>query len=235
MHRGDPFWAYRWHFFADWWGWAGGGLVDVDRQPKATYRALAEASRPLLVATSLPSSVAAPDEALDFPVVAVNERRVPRGRLQVQWRWLRAPVSLVIGVDTELPDRYQLVASPTPGAMVALPYGPGGAGRGLVAPPDDLSGDDTEDGGEDVLAEGELSGQVGPEGMVELGTIHVRAAPEAAAAGGMAAATLELSWVDPQEGEATNWFHVLSAPPDWFCGPGAWLVTEEGQTRLGGS
>jgi hypothetical protein len=134
MNRGRPFWAYRWHFFADWWGWAGGGLLDVDRQPKATYRALADASRSLLVATSLPSSVAAPSEPLDFGVVAVNERRSPIKSLAVQWRWLRTRTSLVIGVDAEATSRYQMIASPTPGAMVALPYGPQGAGRGLVTP-----------------------------------------------------------------------------------------------------
>ena len=34
IHRARPFMGYRWHFWADWWGYAGGGLVDLDRVPK---------------------------------------------------------------------------------------------------------------------------------------------------------------------------------------------------------
>ncbi len=48
-HRGAPFMGYRWHFWSDWWGYAGAGLVDVDRVPKRTYSAFRDASRPLLV------------------------------------------------------------------------------------------------------------------------------------------------------------------------------------------
>ena len=49
IHRGAPFMGYRWHFWADWWGYAGGGLVDVERTPKRTYAAFRDASRPVLV------------------------------------------------------------------------------------------------------------------------------------------------------------------------------------------
>ena len=38
--------GYRWHFWSDWWGYAGGGLVDVERAPKRTYTAFRDASRP---------------------------------------------------------------------------------------------------------------------------------------------------------------------------------------------
>src|SRR5207245_11364112 len=49
VHRGRPFMGYRWHFWADWWGYAGGGLVDVERVPKAPYHAFRDASRPRLL------------------------------------------------------------------------------------------------------------------------------------------------------------------------------------------
>lgn len=169
MNRGAPFMAIRWHFFADWWGWAGGGLVDVDRKPKATYAALQAASRPVLVATSLPRTVFAPGAQLEFPIVGINETRAAV-RFDVSWRWRRIERSIVIGVDEEVNARY-VWSRPTAGAMVAVPFDEAG----------------------EVIASGNLSGSVAPEAAATLGTLTL-AAPDEEFAG----ATLELRWGDAQ-------------------------------------
>ncbi len=167
LNRGAPFNAIRWHFFVDWWGWAGGGLLDVDRKPKATYVALKAAMRPVLVATSLERTVFAPATALEFPIGAVNETRRPV-RLDVRWRWQRRERSLVIGVDTEVNNRY-IWSRPREGAMVAVPWG---------AP-------------RETIAEGALAGTVASESASSLGSIRlVMPADE------FASATLELQWGD---------------------------------------
>jgi beta-mannosidase len=72
-HRGEPYMGYRWHFFADWWGYAGGGLVDVERVPKAPYDAFRAASRPLLLVGLQEASVV-PSGRVTVPIVAVNDR-----------------------------------------------------------------------------------------------------------------------------------------------------------------
>ncbi len=83
IHRGAPFMGYRWHFWADWWGYAGGGLVDVERAPKRTYTAFADASRPVLVTARTDRSVYEPGE-VTLPVFMVNDTaRAWRG--PVRW------------------------------------------------------------------------------------------------------------------------------------------------------
>ncbi|HYV58620.1 MAG TPA: hypothetical protein VFA62_00975 [Acidimicrobiia bacterium] len=75
-HRGAPFMGYRWHFWADWWGYAGGGLVDVERVPKATYDAFRDANRPRLLVGLQDASVV-PGGDVAVPIVAVNDGRRP--------------------------------------------------------------------------------------------------------------------------------------------------------------
>lgn len=205
MHRGDPYFAIRWHFLVDWWGWAGGGLVDVGREPKATYRALAAALRPLLVATSWPATVVAPDTPLRLPVTVVNERRDTTD-VAVEWTWRRTPRAIVIGVDEESARRFPVPVPGTPGAMVALAAG-------------DADGE--------VCCRGRLDGRVGPESAVEIGVVDVAAAAEP-----FVATTLELVWADGAHTER-NAFTVLAAPAGWFCGPGAFAVGADGIRRLG--
>lgn len=195
IHRGAPFWGYRWHFFVDWWGWAGAGLLDVDRRPKATYRALADASRPVLVATSLPGTVFPPETPLVVPLYAVNDTREEL-QLELVWR-LRERGSLVIGVDEECPSRRPV----TPGAMVAVPYGQAG----------------------EVLAEGAVAAASPSVSAVHLTNVSVTL-PERPLLG----TTLELEWA----GES-NWYHLVTAPEGWFCGPGAFTVEDGVLRRLG--
>ena len=207
IRRGEPFHAYRWHFFCDWWGWAGGGLVDVDRRPKATYRAYADASRPILVCTSLPGTVFEPGAQLELPVHAINETPSSE-RLDVSWSWHRADESVVIGVDEEVPKKYELPNPATPRAMVAMPSG------GPFAPAADV---------DRVARSGRLTGTVPAESARELGRVSVQLADESFAGG-----TLELRWGNGER----NWFHVIAAPKDWFCGPGAYTVGPDGVRRL---
>lgn len=72
IHRGRPFMGYRWHFWADWWGYAGGGLVDIERAPKRTYSAFRDASRPVLVTARVERSVYEAGD-VTLPVFMVND------------------------------------------------------------------------------------------------------------------------------------------------------------------
>ncbi len=206
MHRGAPFNAYRWHFFCDWWGWAGGGLVDVDRRPKATYRAFARASRPLLVCTSWPNTVVAPGETLDFPIHAVNDR-LEETRVVVEWSWHERDRSVVVGVDEEVGRRYDLFNGGTPSSMVAVPE----------------DGEEPSVPSTPALASGRFEATVAAESARLIGTVSVKA-PTVPLRG----ATLHLSWNDRE----TGWFHVIAATPGWFPGPGAFDVTPRGAERL---
>lgn len=201
LNRGDPFWAYRWHFFADWWGWAGGGLVDVDRRPKATYHALAAASRPLIALAHLPATVFEPGEELDVPVHVVNEHRRDV-TVDVHWRWRRAAGSIVIGGD-DVSRRGMSTWPSTEGVMVAVPWGPPG----------------------DVIAEGSFDAVVAAaESAREVGRLALPLPDEE-----LRSATLELDWDDDEH----NWLHALTAPAGWWCGPGAFVVTDGATRRLG--
>jgi beta-mannosidase len=204
MHRGDPFFAYRFHFFADWWGYAGGGLVDVGRHPKATYGALALASRPLLVATSLPNTVLPPGSELGFPVYVIHERR-RTAHVDIHWRWRESKRSTVVGVDAEVARRYSVPTPATEGAMIAVARGP--AGR--------------------ILAEGHIAAVAEPESALLAAAVRVTL-PEEAGMGGL----LELCWKDGER-EEHNDFYCLAASNGWFCGPGAFVVSPSGQVRLG--
>jgi hypothetical protein len=203
INRGNPFNAYRWHFFADWWGWAGGGLVDVDRKPKATYHALKAASRPVLVCTSLPNTIFAPGAELEFPIHLINELRTPID-LDVQWEWIQAQESIVIGVDAEAGTAFSMLARATPNAMVAVP-------------------DDGVDS--KVVQTGKFRATAQPESSRQIETIKLRAPEQEFVAG-----TLRLKWGQQQE----NWYWTLAAPEGWFCGPGAFVVGPAGSIRLGG-
>jgi beta-mannosidase len=200
--RGAPFNAYRWHFFADWWGWAGGGLVDVDRKTKATYHALAEASRPVLVCTSLPHTVFPPGNTVEFPIHAVNEKRTEL-KLQIEWRWIECPNSIVIGIDKEAETTFQMLARATPGAMVAVPE----ASRPEAK----------------AIEQGIIEATVRPESSQQIGLLSLKIPKQE-----FAGATLMLSW-----GDETNWYHVLAAAKEWFCGPGAFKISPAGLRRLG--
>jgi beta-mannosidase len=196
INRGRPYFGYRWHFFVDWWGWAGAGLVDVDRHRKAAYDALAAASRPVLVATSLPHTVYQPGTRLCFPIQIVNDTR-EEVKLDVRWRWRLAP-TVVMGVDAERPTRHPLPEH----AMVAVPGGDS----------------------EEVVTEGIIAARCPPERAVRAAELEL-VLPGRALSG----ATLELEWDEHHE----NWFHVLAAPPDWFCGPGAFRLVDGQLSRLG--
>ncbi len=120
IHRGAPFMGYRWHFWADWWGYAGGGLVDVERAPKRTYEAWRDASRPVLVTARTDRSVYEPGTAR-LPVFVVNDTdQAWRGA--VRWE-LHDASSAVIAPD---PRGFRIgLAFPDDGVLVAVPDGLG--------------------------------------------------------------------------------------------------------------
>ena len=110
--------GYRWHFWSDWWGYAGGGLVDVERVPKATYDAFRDASRPrLLVGLQDASVVGAGDVVV--PIVAVNDGAGEAWTGTTSWGVVEA-VSAVFAPDVE-GARIGLPVPPDPDARVAVP------------------------------------------------------------------------------------------------------------------
>ncbi len=116
VHRGEPFMGYRWHFWADWWGYAGGGLVDIDRAPKRTYSAWKDASRPVLATVRTDRSVYQPGE-VTLPVFLINDAEQPWHGL-VQWE-IRTATSAVIAPD---PRGFRIgLAFPDDGVVVAIP------------------------------------------------------------------------------------------------------------------
>jgi beta-mannosidase len=116
-HRGEPFMGYRWHFWADWWGYAGGGLVDVERVPKATHGAFRDANRPLLLIGVHDASVVPPGRAT-VPVVAVNDR-TDAWRGTVSWEIVEA-TSGVFAPDFD-GARIGFAMPPDAEARVAVP------------------------------------------------------------------------------------------------------------------
>ncbi|HUF83219.1 MAG TPA: glycoside hydrolase family 2 TIM barrel-domain containing protein, partial [Acidimicrobiia bacterium] len=116
-HRGQPFMGYRWHFWADWWGYAGGGLVDVERVPKRTYQAFRDANRPLLAIALADASVVDPGDVV-LPLVVVNDRTAAVD-VAVDWDVAEA-TSAVIAPDAD-GARIGLPMPADEGALVAVP------------------------------------------------------------------------------------------------------------------
>jgi Glycosyl hydrolases family 2, TIM barrel domain len=131
-HRGEPFMGYRWHFWADWWGYAGGGLVDVERVPKATYDAFRDASRPRLLVGLHDASVVPAGDVI-VPIVAVNDGADP-WRGTASWEVVEA-TSAVFAPDFD-GARIGLPMPPDADARVAVPRS-----RGAVAARGDLAVD----------------------------------------------------------------------------------------------
>jgi beta-mannosidase len=141
IHRGEPFMGYRWHFWSDWWGYAGGGLVDIDRAPKRTYTAWKDASRPVLVTARTDRSVYDPG-AVTLPVFLINDTEEPwHGRVTCH---IRDASSALITPD---PRGFRIgLALPDDGVLVAIP---------------DLIGDPIEAGAFDIRAAAGASTQIG--------------------------------------------------------------------------
>jgi beta-mannosidase len=120
IHRGAPFMGYRWHFWADWWGYSGGGLVDIERAPKRTYAAFRDASRPVLVTARTERSVYAPG-VVTLPVFMINDTEAP-WRGAVGWE-VHDATSTVIAPD---PRGFRIgLALPGDGVLVATPHAEG--------------------------------------------------------------------------------------------------------------
>jgi beta-mannosidase len=149
-HRGDPYMGYRWHFWADWWGYAGGGLVDVERVPKRTYDAFRDASRPLLLLGLHDASIV-PAGTVTVPVVAVNDRTEP-WRGTVAWEIVEA----TSGVFAPDPD----------GSRIGLPMPPDADGR--VAVPRSRGA---------TVGRGELAVDAPPSSATPAGEVEVELAP----------------------------------------------------------
>ena len=142
--------GYRWHFWADWWGYAGGGLVDVERVPKATYDAFRDASRPrLLVGLQDASVVSAGD--VTVPIVAVNDGGEA-------WRGT---------ASSEVVDARSSVFAPDfDGARIGLPVPPDTDAR--VALPRDRGA---------VVARGDLAFEAAPKAATPVGDVVIPLEP----------------------------------------------------------
>ena len=142
--------GYRWHFWADWWGYAGGGLVDVERVPKKTHDAFRDANRPLLVIGLQDASVV-PAGPVTVPIVAVNDR-TERWRGHVSWDLVDA-TSSVFAPDVD-GTRIGLPMPPDADARVAVPRSRGA-----------------------TVARGQLSLDASASATTQLGEVSVELAP----------------------------------------------------------
>ncbi len=82
--KGNPINAIRWHFFVDWWGYAGGGLVDVDRTPKLPFYWYKAACRPIIIIADLKYTIFPPNTDLEIPIIAVNDYAKT---IQMNWKY----------------------------------------------------------------------------------------------------------------------------------------------------
>jgi hypothetical protein len=142
--------GYRWHFWADWWGYAGGGLVDVERVPKATYDAFREASRPRLLVGLHDASVVPAGEVV-LPIVAANDGG-DAWRGTASWEVVEA-TSAVFAPDFD-------------GARIGLPMPPDADAR--VAVPRSRGA---------VVDDGEMTVVASPAAATTVGEITVALAP----------------------------------------------------------
>ena len=83
-YKSNPFTGIRWHFFSDWWGYAGGGLVDKDRIKKLPYLWYKDACRPLLLVADLKFTVVPPDSEIEIPIIAINDFNQD---VEIKWKY----------------------------------------------------------------------------------------------------------------------------------------------------
>lgn len=199
-HRGQPYNAIRWHFFSDWWpdlGYAGGGLVDVERNPKLTYKWLAQAQRPLIMIADLENTLFPPNTEIEFPLYIVNDNlRAKTGR----WRVAITRVSQSIVIEGD-PEAAKLGGTTLPAAkhhLVALPTGETG----------------------EIILEQEGEFQIEPETVKQVTTV----AFTTPSGTDLKSYTLILEWKEETGLKESNWAHILVAPDDWSPGPGMHVV-----------
>lgn len=109
------------HMFVDWWGYAGMGLVDVERRPKLAFYWFKDALRPLLALIAYPRTLVLPGESLSLPVWVVSDKEHATNALVVSWRLCRVKATEIITSD---PDAAMLGGTGIPapeGHSVALP------------------------------------------------------------------------------------------------------------------
>ncbi|MHA1269457.1 MAG: glycoside hydrolase family 2 protein [Candidatus Helarchaeota archaeon] len=80
--RSNQYNAIRWHFFSDWWGYAGGGLVDVCRMAKLPYYWYKKALRPILLLIDLYNTVIPPKTDLKLQLMSINSFEVDK---EIEW------------------------------------------------------------------------------------------------------------------------------------------------------
>jgi beta-mannosidase len=120
IRRGQPIMGIRWHFFVDWWGYSGAGLVDVDRNPKMPYYWLSAAQRPLIMVADLDRTVLGPETRIEIPIFMVNDRLEDASGSWIT-EVLRNEKSIVITGDPAASVLGATMVPSSPGHMIALP------------------------------------------------------------------------------------------------------------------
>lgn len=83
-NKSDPYNGIRWHFYSDYWGFAGGGLVDKDRIKKLPYYWYQRACRPIIMIADLKNTMIAPNTELEIPIIVVNDYNK---KIQIKWQY----------------------------------------------------------------------------------------------------------------------------------------------------
>ena len=201
VRRGRPFNAIRWHFFVDWWGYAGAGLLDVNRIPKEPYYWLAMAQRPLLMVADLEDTVFPPSTQLQIPVYLLNDNL---DDLNVSWE-----------IGLYMTERSALIAGDREAASLGSTMLPSPFGH-MIALPQTLP--------KTKLSESKGESSIHPESVSLMKRIDF-VTPEGTDT--PVSFTLVMRWRSKGTGDAkeeTNWAHFLVIPKNWKPRPGMQIV-----------
>lgn len=182
------------HMLTDWWGYAGMGLVDVDRRSKLGYRWLRDALAPLKAVIAHPRNVFAPGEAVSLPVWVVSDRDHDTNALVVTWRLCRMRETEIITSD--------------PSASVL-------GGTGIAAPENHSVALPRGEGAVSELETGQFYSPVNARSSVMAGEISFTTPAESPCG-----YTVFLDWENPLGEMGSNWFHFAVAGDP--LQPGLW-------------
>lgn len=193
--------GYRMHFFVDWNGYAGAGLLDRERRPKLAYDWFRRANSEVLAAALVRRTFLSwgEDESVELWAFSDSGKRVA---LDIEWTLSEAESFEIITSDPAAASLGGTGIAAPEGERVAIPRGPR---RGRI------------------LDRGEAHFGLEPFGARRFGGMRLGAADAGVAEDGALPKALVIdlrfSW---GSGTATNWGALAFAPAGWDAGPGMW-------------
>ncbi|MBD3229707.1 MAG: hypothetical protein GF329_16115 [Candidatus Lokiarchaeota archaeon] len=206
----ELFKGIRWHFFSDWWGYAGGGLVDVERTPKLPYFWYKKALRPLLLMIDIFNTIIFPGTELELQLLAINDLDT---KIEVSWELELNQVngSIVIAADP--------IAAGTDGTT-----GPPAKKYHKIAIPIDGLTEDTGHESKIIKNIIKISNKaiLKPRSIISLKSINFPV-PETDEHNSY---TFSIRWKQPNKDWDTNWTHFIVGKKRWRIKPGLHYIFE---------